>query len=270
MSELNIIQLLEHAIHASIEAGIKVNEIYQLDFEVAFKSDESPLTIADTASHEIIEGYLKNLQIPILSEEGRLIPFEERCKWDTLWIVDPLDGTKEFIKKNGEFTINVALIQKGEPILGVIYIPVERVLYFASLETGSIKVGDIIPEDLNTSVETLIKRGEKLPLPEKPKVYTIVGSKSHLTPETEEFINTLREEHGEVEVLSRGSSLKICMVAEGQAAIYPRFAPTMEWDIAAGHAIAKFAGAKIVKTNKDEDLSYNKVDLLNPWFIVKR
>ena len=262
--------LLEQAIRASIEAGFKVNEIYQQDFEIAFKADESPLTTADTASHEIIMSYLAPLSIPVLSEEGRSMAYEERKKWEKLWIVDPLDGTKEFIKKNGEFTINIALIQNGAPILGVIYIPVEHSLYFASKETDSVKVTDITDADLNASVEELLKRGKKLPLSVSNKVYTIVGSKSHLTPETEEFINDLKKQHGEVEVLSRGSSLKICMVAEGFADIYPRFAPTMEWDIAAGHAIAKFAGAKIVKADSKKDVIYNKEDLLNPWFIVQR
>jgi len=262
-------QILEKAIWASIEAGIKVNEIYQMDFEIAFKADKSPLTTADTASNEVIMRYLDPLQIPVLSEEGRSISYEERSRWQRLWIVDPLDGTKEFIKKNGEFTINVALVEKGSPIMGVIYIPVERSLYFASEETGSMKVMDITPADLNTSLDEFMMRGTKLPLKKADRVYTIVGSKSHLSPETEVFINSLKEKHGDVEVLSRGSSLKICMVAEGMADIYPRFAPTMEWDIAAGHAIAKYAGSRIIKTDSNDEVSYNKKDLLNPWFIVQ-
>ena len=154
--------------------------------------------------------------------------------------------------------------------MGVIYIPVERSLYFASEQTGSIKVTDITTDDLQASIEELVKRGEKLPLSSKSLVYTIVGSKSHLSSETEEFIQMLKEQHGEVKVLSRGSSLKICMVAEGKADIYPRFAPTMEWDIAAGHAIAKYAGANIINSKTLKEINYNNESLINPWFIVSR
>jgi 3'(2'), 5'-bisphosphate nucleotidase len=270
MKSKNNIQLLEKAIHASIKAGFKVYDIYQMDFDIDYKDDQSPLTIADTASHKIIEEYLKPLKIPMLSEEGKSIPLEERNSWDLMWIIDPLDGTKEFIKRNGEFTINIALISQGDPILGVIYIPVEQCLYFASKQTGSIKVKDITMDDLNISIDDLIKRGVKLPCILNKTVYTIVGSKSHFTKETELYIQKIKEKHGEVNILSKGSSLKICMVAEGNADIYPRFAPTMEWDIAAGHAIVKYAGAKIINAKTLKEITYNTESLINPWFIVCR
>jgi len=270
MQNIEMNSLLETAIHASIEAGNKVMEIYRKDFEVEFKEDESPLTIADTAANEVINTHLEKFGIPILSEEGKSIPYEERKDWTRFWIVDPLDGTKEFIKRNGEFTINIALVEDGIPVMGVIYIPVQHTLYFASAQTHSLKVASI-GNDLSTaSLDTYIGRSESLPVESHKTIYTIVGSKSHLTPETRDYIEELKKEHGDVEVFSRGSSLKICMVAEGEADIYPRFAPTMEWDIAAGHAIAKFAGARIIHAVSGEELTYNSEGLVNPWFIVRR
>ena len=263
-------KLLETAIKAAIEAGNKILDIYSKDFEVEFKADESPLTLADTASHNVIVRHLNPLGIPILSEEGRSIPYSERKSWPRLWIVDPLDGTKEFIRRNGEFTVNIALVEKGRPVLGVIYIPVQGVLYFAGAGTGSRKVEGVGGDRNNGMVDYWVDQGRRLPIDQERKVFTIVGSKSHMTAETTDYIEKLKAEHGEVEILSRGSSLKITMVAEGAADSYPRFAPTMEWDIAAGHAIARFAGARVVRADTGEELVYNKEELLNPWFIVRR
>jgi 3'(2'), 5'-bisphosphate nucleotidase len=262
-------RLLETAIKAGIEAGGKILEIYSKDFDVEFKADESPLTQADMASHQVIIKHLQPLGIPILSEEGRDIPYEERKSWSRLWIVDPLDGTKEFVKRNGEFTVNIALIEQGRPVMGVIYIPVTGVLYFASAEMGARKV-EGVGEWKDGMLEYWVEHSQRLPIDYDRKVFTIVGSKSHMTPETAEYMEKLKQEHGEVEVLSRGSSLKITMVAEGAADIYPRFAPTMEWDVAAGHAIVRFAGARMVRADDGEELVYNKEELLNPWFIVQR
>ncbi|MCD4695008.1 MAG: 3'(2'),5'-bisphosphate nucleotidase CysQ [Bacteroidales bacterium] len=270
MKKERIFSLLEIAIEASIKAGEKILEIYDGDFTVEMKKDQSPLTIADTSSNEIINHFLSPTNIPVLSEEGKSIPFEDREMWDIFWMVDPLDGTKEFIKRNGEFTVNIALISHNRPVMGVIYIPVENSLYFGSEPTGSVKVDNISSHDKSFGIEQLIKQGYKLPFKNTNKIFTIVGSKSHLTHETEEYFALLKEKHGNVEVLSRGSSLKICMVAEGKADIYPRFAPTMEWDIAAGHAIATFAGASVINQKTKKELSYNSKSLVNPWFIVKR
>lgn len=269
MKEKEISNLLELAIRAGIEAGIKVLEIYTQDFEIEFKDDKSPLTTADTASNDIITRYLNTTEIPILSEEGKLIPYEKRKEWQSFWIVDPLDGTKEFIKKNGEFTINIALIEDNKPVLGVIYIPVKKTLYFASTITGSVRVENVTDQYFDVELEDWIQRGEILPVLSDRTSYRVVGSKSHLTQETQDYIDMLKEEHGQIEIFSKGSSLKICMVAEGEADIYPRFAPTMEWDIAAGHAIALYAGKHIVHHETKKELTYNSESLVNPWFIVE-
>lgn len=264
----NYTELLEIAIKASIEAGSKISEIYRKDFEVDYKKDHSPLTIADTKSNEVIMKYLAGTEIPVLSEEGKSIPYDVRKKWERFWIVDPLDGTKEFIKRNGEFTVNIALIRNKQPVLGVIYIPEQHALYYGSEEIGSFVVEKV--ETFPDSFGDLHESAQKLPLEPTDRPYTIVGSKSHLTPETQEFIDRLSAEKGKVKILSRGSSLKICMVAEGRADIYPRFAPTMEWDIAAGHAIARFAGVSIKHQQTGAELKYNSESLVNPWFIVER
>jgi len=263
----NLNELLETAIKASIEAGLKISEIYRQDFEVEFKSDNSPLTTADTASNEVIMKTLKITNLPVLSEEGKSIPWEERKKWNRLWIVDPLDGTKEFVKRNGEFTVNIALIEDHEPIMGVIYIPEQKTLYFGSRETGSMRIDNIDTFDM--SLNDLSKKAITLPLPQAERPFVVVGSKSHLTKETQDYIDKITAGKGKTEVISRGSSLKICLVAEGNADVYPRFAPTMEWDIAAGHAIARFAGVHIRHHDKDSEISYNNESLVNPWFIVE-
>ncbi|HET8838031.1 MAG TPA: 3'(2'),5'-bisphosphate nucleotidase CysQ, partial [Flavobacteriaceae bacterium] len=224
--------LLETAIKASLEAGKRIMEIYNNeDFEVDFKGDSSPLTKADLASHEIIMSYLEKTEIPVLSEEGKGIPYNERKNWKQLWIVDPIDGTKEFIKKNGEFTVNIALVENQIPVLGVIYVPALNELYFADKEDGSFKGSNI---EGFSGLEKLKNESVKLPIKNSKEIFTVVASKSHLSPETEEYIRELENKHGKVNSISKGSSLKLCMVAEGKADCYPRFAPTMEWDTAAG------------------------------------
>jgi len=258
--------LLDAAILASIEAGQAIIEIYKSDnFDIQTKSDSSPLTKADLAAHTIIIEHLKKTNIPILSEEDANIPFETRSQWDRFWLVDPLDGTKEFIKKNDEFTVNIALIEQGEPILGVIYLPVFNSIYFASADIGSFYQNNINKIALNTIVEKAIK----LPL-NTPDTYTLVGSRSHMNDLTKEYFLNVEKQQGKINIISKGSSLKLCMVAEGSAHEYPRFGPTMEWDTAAGHAIALFSGAKVTKDDGKTDLLYNKENLLNPYFIVKR
>jgi 3'(2'), 5'-bisphosphate nucleotidase len=187
-----------------------------------------------------------------------------------LWIVDPLDGTKEFIKRNGEFTVNIALVQNSVPVLGVIYVPVKRVLYFAVEGMGAYKCSGIVaPVGKGTTLQQMIKESELMPLEDVRDHFIVVASRSHLSPETETYIADLKKKHGSVELISSGSSIKICLVAEGSADVYPRFAPTMEWDTAAGHAIARAAGMEVYQAGKDEPLRYNKEDLLNPWFIVE-
>lgn len=262
---------LKIAVTAALHAGNDILKIYndpQSDFQIEKKADNSPLTIADKAAHKTIVSYLEQTPFPVLSEEGKNIPYEERKKWDDLWIVDPLDGTKEFIKRNGEFTVNIARIHEGVPVLGVIYIPVRKTLYFASEPTGAFKISDIGYSDA-LQWDEIVARSRKLPLPETHDGTVIVASRSHLSPETEAFIEEIKARKGNVELKSSGSSIKICLVAEGTADIYPRFAPTMEWDTAAGHAIAKGAGKEIYHASTQEPLRYNKADLLNAWFIVE-
>jgi 3'(2'), 5'-bisphosphate nucleotidase len=259
--------LLETAIKASLEAGKRIMEIYENeDFEVDFKGDDSPLTKADLASHEIIMEYLKETGISVLSEEGKDLSYDERKDWKQLWIVDPIDGTKEFIKRNGEFTVNIALVRNQKPVLGVIYVPVLKELYFASKDLGSFKLGNITEY---SELEEVIAHAIKLPIAIDNKKYTVVASKSHLSPETKEYIASLEKQYGKVETISKGSSLKLCMVAEGQADQYPRFAPTMEWDTAAGQAICTYAGKTVLDWNTKEEMLYNREQLLNNWFLVK-
>ena len=262
---MNLNELLKKAINASIKGGFAIMEVYASDFQVEHKEDESPLTLADKNCNELIEKDLLDTQIPILSEEGVNIPFVERKQWKYFWLVDPLDGTKEFVKRNGEFTVNIALIHRGSPIMGVIYVPVKKELYFALEGLGSFKAR--IDKEV-TNLDNLIKESDKLPITHNRNNYIVVGSRSHMSVETEEFFVDKQKEHDNVEVMTVGSSLKICMVAEGKADAYPRYAPTMEWDTGAGHAIAKMAGFAGLQYNSKKEVIYNKEDLLNPWFLV--
>lgn len=255
---------LEIAIKASLVAGKKIIEIYDSDdFHVSEKSDSSPLTIADKESHKIIVDFLSKTGHPILSEEGSEIEYKKRKSWDTFWLVDPIDGTKEFIKKNGEFTVNIALVENQKTILGVVYAPVLKVLYFAEHNLGSFKVNDI------SSFEDF-KEGKSQNIIESsyPDIYTMVVSKSHMNPETEDYVREIKDSEGKIELKSFGSSLKICKVADGEAHCYPRFGPTMEWDTAAAHAVAKYAGCRLIDSESKKELQYNKENLLNPYFLV--
>jgi len=289
-------QLLLPTLLAAKRAGEVILEVYNSDFAVEHKDDESPLTLADKRSHEVIMHDLKKLittnnskqtindhTLPILSEEGKGIPYDERKRWEYFWLVDPLDGTKEFIKRNGEFTVNIALIHKDRPVLGCIYIPVQDTFYFAAVSLGSYKLvnSKIVTDDL--SMKELLDKSQKLPInannresvshdnqyvPKKNTSLTIVGSRSHATKELSEYVDKIKERYGEVEFISAGSSLKFCLVAEGKAHIYPRFGPTMEWDTAAGQAIVEQAEGRVVDIQTKEPLRYNKNNLLNPFFIV--
>ena len=253
--EVDLEKLLMMAQEAALKGGEEILKVYHSDrFEVEFKGDQSPLTLADRNAHVAICDLLSESGIPILSEEGKEIPYKERKNWHRLWIVDPLDGTKEFIKRNGEFTVNIALIENGNPILGVIYVPVKDQLY-----TGAIGIGAEKKEN---------GRVIQMPIEQEKRKYRAVGSRSHMSVETEKFFDDLKTRHGEVEIVSMGSSLKICLVAEGTADVYPRFAPTMEWDTAAGHAIAGAAGKSLIDVKTNREMVYNREDLLNNWFVV--
>lgn len=259
--------LLKIAIKAAIASGVEIYDIYQSGtYETKLKKDKSPVTNADLLSNKIIIDYLKGSGIPILSEESKSIPYPERKNWNRLWIVDPLDGTKEFLERNGEFTVNIALIADNNPIMGVIYVPVSGELYFGSSEKGSFKTR---VKDPDNDIETIISSREKIPFTDQSSAKTVAVSRSHMNKATEDYIRSKSGHSDQLDRVSRGSSLKICMVAEGTAMYYPRFGPTMEWDIAAGHAIVKFAGKNIRDIHNNKEITYNKENLHNPDFIVE-
>jgi 3'(2'), 5'-bisphosphate nucleotidase len=255
-----ILQLLEIAEYAVLQAGKAIMEIYQSgEYHTEIKQNESPLTTADKKSHEILTRHLRKTNLPVLSEEGINIDFRERKCWEYFWMIDPLDGTKEFINKIGEFTINVALVQRNTPVGGVIYAPVIDTLYKGSKETGAYrnKNGNLVQfPSLNKKIQfhDLLQREH----------VTIVASRSHFSPGTKSFINQFPG----VSLKSLGSSLKFMLLLENQADIYPRLEPTMEWDIAAAHAILNACNRGVYQADLKSELIYNKPDLKNPSFIA--
>ncbi|WP_456425649.1 3'(2'),5'-bisphosphate nucleotidase CysQ [Desulfurobacterium sp.] len=266
--------LLFTAITTALKSGEAILSVYERDFEVEEKADKSPLTEADRLSHRIIVSHLPDY--PILSEEGKTVPYEKRSRWKRFWLIDPLDGTKEFIKRNGEFTVNIALIENGRPILGVVYAPVVKTLYYGAEKIGAFKVENgkfsfleeiTSPERFWNEIEKVAVR---LPVESKREEVVVVASRSHRNPETEAFIKEMEERFGKIKTVSKGSSLKLCLVAEGEADVYPRLAPTMEWDTGAGQAVVEAAGGRVVNYETGKPLIYNKRDLLNPHFVVFR
>ena len=340
----NLTNHLLTALSAAKSAGRAILEVYNRDFDVRYKDDRSPLTMADQRSHDIIVAQLSDQtgeRLPILSEEGKDIPFEQRSRWEYFWLVDPLDGTKEFVKRNDEFTVNIALIYRNRPVLGVIYVPVKDSFYFAAVDLGAYRLdnGDILEiiagkasvKEKTRWLQKILECSVKLPLdplaseqisqildhqtkpvrhvsenlPEGPatfplprsagekcqcesvcvcgqesilsnsrnsvnKPFIIVGSRSHSSKELEDFVEDMRKKYKQVEFISAGSSLKLCLVAEGRADIYPRLGPTMEWDTAAGQAIVEKAQGSVLNSETNEPLRYNKKNLLNSWFIVRK
>ena len=275
MSEDKTLQNIDisKVIDIALKAGAKVMEIYRKNFKVEYKDDKSPLTEADKVAHKtIIDGLSKISSLPTLSEEGEDILYKERKKWRYYWLIDPIDGTKEFIKKNGEFTINIALIYKDTPVLGVVFAPAINKIYYAKKGKGAFKA--TVDKYLMLDKKGL-QNVQKLPLKDltsssKNSTLTVVASKSHLNKKTQEFIDNLASKTKDLTLISKGSSLKLLMVAEGNADIYPRLAPTMEWDTAAADAVVREAGKMTYEYNEHlKSLKYNKKELLNPWFIVK-
>lgn len=261
-------QELKLAVRSSLEAGRAIREIYGLeDLGVEIKDDNSPLTKADRAAHAVIMRELAESGLPVLSEEGKSIPYEERSGWSRFWLVDPLDGTKEFISRNGEFTVNIALVQDGIPVAGVVYVPVTDELYFGEGEGGGYYCSSAAR--LSRSLANMPEECRRLPHEKRHERFRVVGSRSHMNAGTGSFIDNLRKTHPDLEIVQRGSSLKICMVASGEADIYPRFGPTMEWDTAAGDAVARSAGKRLVNPETGQELRYNKESLLNPCFIAR-
>jgi len=299
--------LIITALLAAKEAGEVILNIYDSDFNVEFKDDRSPLTMADRRSQEIILHHLRNPQMniddhrfPILSEEGKDIIYEERKNWKYFWLIDPLDGTKEFIKRNGEFTVNIALICKNSPVLGVVYAPVADIYYFAIEGIGAYKLsGNEIAKEMKSirggnkivkgnKTVTVTSFGNRIKMIELLKVIlersnrlstnlnttepvthlTVVGSRSHATEKLDDFVARMKQKYVQVNFISAGSSLKFCLVADGRADVYPRFGPTMEWDTAAGQIIVTESGGKVLNMETHTSLCYNKKSLLNPCFLV--
>jgi 3'(2'), 5'-bisphosphate nucleotidase len=252
---MNLKSLLPIAIQAAEKACVEILDVYHSgDFQVEAKGDQSPLTRADKKAHHAIVSALQSTNLPVLSEEGRSIPYGERKGWEYFWMVDPLDGTKEFLKRNGEFTVNIALIHANKPVLGVVAVPATGDVYFAAEGHGA-----------------FLKREKKeTRLPNHPAAdlsrpgLRVVASRSHMSDETQAFIDSLKQPA----LVSKGSSLKFMLLAEGLADVYPRYAPTMEWDTAAAHAVVKETGLKVLQHGRQEELVYNKEDLLNPYFLV--
>lgn len=258
--DTSIEALLKDIAALSVNAGQAILDIYtREDFGVTYKQQDAnqPLTLADKAANDVIEVGLSNLEphTPILSEESKSVPFSQRASWGRFWLVDPLDGTKEFIKRNGEFTVNIALIQDGKAVLGVVHAPVLGVTYFGASGLGAFKTKDGNTEPIGVADYS------------KSDVVKIVGSRSHGGPELEGFIKRLGDGGVKTEFVSMGSSLKLCLVAQGAAHLYPRFGPTMEWDTGAAQAVVEAAGGSVVGIG-GAPLLYNKEDLLNPYFVV--
>ena len=285
MSPKHLAQCLSFALAASKKAGDAILEVYQGDIDVTYKKDDSPLTIADERAHKAILDYLRIESlghIPLLSEEGSHIPYLERKHWDSFWLVDPLDGTKEFVKRRDEFTVNIALIQDKRPVLGVVFAPALGSLFFAASGLGSFNLENLeIIEEIESDIGRygqdvelwvdLVNSTRPLPITQSKDRFgdklTLVGSRSHGTKSLTDFVDRLKHQYGEVELVPAGSSLKFCRVAEGSAGLYPRFGPTMEWDTAAGHCIVEQSGGAVLRVYEETTLDYNKKDLHNPGFI---
>ena len=278
MSAKNLSALVDAASQAAFAAGREILTVYGTDFSAEQKADKSPLTEADKRAHHAIVAALASTGLPVLSEEGKTLLPQERQQWQRYWLVDPLDGTKEFIKRNGEFTVNIALMERdalpggplgtARPIAGALYVPVKDILYFAWEGGGAYRQENAATRSAASAYERA-SMSTRLPVQQQRAAYTIVASRSHSSPDTEAFIKKMEEQHGAVALTSMGSALKICLVAEGAADAYPRYAPTMEWDTAAGHAIVNEAGKQLIDVSTGAPMRYNKHELVNQWFIVQ-
>jgi 3'(2'), 5'-bisphosphate nucleotidase len=269
---MELSDLLKLSVNAALKAGEEILRIYNTDFDVVTKSDNTPVTAADKASGKCIDGILATSGIPVISEEEDILDYSTRKNWKRVWIVDPLDGTKEYIKRNGEFAVNIALVEDGLPVIGVIYVPVAREIYFACKGCGSFKIiqHDLITELTKKNIaDHLFEFGRKLPLQKPPKSYTVVASRSHLSKEVSARISHLKNMYGQIDIISVGSSIKQCWVAEGKAHEYPRFGTTMEWDTAAGQCILEQAGSQLVDYETGLPMQYNKEDMKNSYFIAR-
>lgn len=278
MSETNALALLDAAVRAAFAGGQAVMEVYGTAIEVDVKADNSPLTRADREAHAAIKRILDGTGLPVMSEEGRTIPAAERQAWSHYWLVDPLDGTKEFIRRNGEFAVCIALMQadtndprpqgNASPIAGVVYGPVDDVLYYAWEGGGAYRQQHAATQAPVPTYERAAM-STRLPLARTDRAYTILASRSHRGAETEAYIAEQRAAHGEVAFAFTGSALKFGLLAEGAADVYPRHAPTMEWDTAAGQIICTEAGRHLIDLTTQAPMRYNKHEPVNNWFIVQ-
>jgi len=275
-SSKNWMEWTRVAVPAALEAGAAIMDVYAKDFNVAYKDDQSPLTDADHASHDCIVRHLHATGIPVVSEESEDAPYETRAQWPMHWLVDPLDGTKEFVKRNGDFTVNIALIDGTHPVFGVVYAPVAQELYVGISGVGSYRVSGL---EALAHIGDALKRLPafeapfvRLPVMQNPdtQLIRIVMSKSHLNDETKAFVRQYEERGVRVEAVSRGSSIKLCLIAAGEADVYPRLGPTMEWDTAAAQAVVEAAGGKVHLMESDRPLIYNKADRRNGYFLAGR
>ena len=253
----NFSKELQIALEAAVKAGENIMEVYNSTESINYekKADDSPLTIADKKSHNTIIDFLKDTEIDIISEESKSIEYQERKNWEEYWLIDPLDGTKEFIKKNGEFTVNIALIKNNKPHLGIVYCPVKKILYWNDNDKKVFK----------REKEETREIKKRKPINENEEGLRVVVSRSHMSEETSEYVNKLTRP----ELISCGSSLKFLYIADNKADIYPRFGPTMEWDTAAAHSILNALEINVINLESGRELSYNKENLLNPYFIIK-
>jgi 3'(2'), 5'-bisphosphate nucleotidase len=270
-------ELLGLALRAAGRAGREILEVYSGQFAVDSKEDLSPITEADRRAHRAIaEELAAGSPYPLASEEGPPAPYVERRRWRRFWLVDPLDGTKEFVKRNGEFTVNIALVQRGRPVLGVVYAPVSGLLYFAARGAGAWKAEGQSP---GPELQRALREARRLPrrpstfpgrIPSRPRVsrLTVMASRSHSGPEWQRFLERLRGAYAAVEVLPMGSALKSCLVAEGRADLYLRFGSTMEWDIAAGQVVLEAVGRRLRAYPSLRPLRYNKESPVNPPFLA--
>ncbi len=257
------------AIQATLDAGKEILTIYQQDFEVMVKEDQSPVTKADLKSHNIIEPVLRKTGFPVLSEEGHHFSEEERLEWETYWLVDPIDGTQEFVNKTDEFCVCVALIHQKKPVLGVLYAPALQKLYFASAETGSFLIENPKKEK---ALNYYLSKASSLPLQQKPlRDYVFLASASFYDSKTQAYVEKVQKEHSDFRVHILGSALKLAYFAEGKASEYTRLVPLNEWDFAAGHALCKFAGFDVLELKSKKELTYNNANMkMKPFSLIRK
>lgn len=265
--------LIPNLCNAVVRAGAAIMQVYKQkdNYDIRIKSDKTPITEADCQAHDTIKNYLGQTRIPILSEEGREMRYEERCNWELFWLVDPLDGTVEFIKGNNEFTVNIALMQNNRSVAAAVYVPYLEKLYLAWRGGGAYLKSGVAPRADAQYTYGEIQHGlQRLPLVTAPHEHPIVAvSRSHQSPETAEYLNRLRDKRPDLEVVEQGSSYKFCLLAEGAVDLYVRTTPTYEWDTAAGELILSEAGGETLSLPDKGPLQYNKADLHNPWFVCR-